>query len=143
MPQRIGQAQWTGDLRTGSGTVKTASGALDAAYSFDSRFADAKGTNPEELIAAAHAGCFTMATVGGLSRAGFKPTHLATTATVHLESESGGFSIKRIDLVINGIVPGIDDAAFQKIVEEAKKGCPVSRALAGVPEIVAKASLSS
>ena len=142
MPQRTAQAQWNGDLKSGSGHMKFGGGAFDCAYSFDSRFADGKGTNPEELIAAAHAGCFTMATAGGLTRAGFAPSRLSTTATVHLESESGGFSIKRIDLVMDASVPGIDDAAFQKIVEDAKKGCPVSRALAGVPEIVAKATLA-
>lgn len=142
MPQRTAQAQWSGDLKSGSGHMKFGGGAFDGAYSFDSRFADGKGTNPEELIAAAHAGCFTMATAGGLTRAGFAPSRLSTTATVHLESESGGFSIKRIDLVMDASVPGIDDAAFQKVVEDAKKGCPVSRALAGVPEIVATATLA-
>ncbi|HXW50977.1 MAG TPA: OsmC family protein [Candidatus Acidoferrales bacterium] len=143
MPTRSAQAEWTGDLRTGAGHMRFGGGAFDGAYSFDSRFADGKGTNPEELIAAAHAGCFTMATAGGLTRAGFKPQRLATTASVHLESEAGGFSIKRIELTINASVPGIDDATFQKIVEDAKKGCPVSRALAAVPEIVAKGTLSS
>jgi osmotically inducible protein OsmC len=143
MPQRTAQAQWSGDLKSGSGHMKFGGGAFDGAYSFDSRFGEGAGTNPEELIAAAHAGCFTMATAGGLTRAGFAPKRLSTTATVHLESESGGFSIKRIDLVMEASVPGIDDAAFQKVVEEAKKGCPVSRALAGVPEIVAKATLSA
>lgn len=143
MPQRTAQAQWNGDLKSGSGHMKFGGGAFDGAYSFDSRFGEGAGTNPEELIAAAHAGCFTMATAGGLTRAGFAPKRLSTTATVHLESESGGFSIKRIDLVMEASVPGIDDAAFQKVVEEAKKGCPVSRALAGVPEIVAKATLST
>lgn len=141
MPQRTAQAQWTGDLRSGSGHMKFGGGAFDGAYSFDSRFADGKGTNPEELIAAAHAGCFTMATAGGLTKSGFKPERLATVATVHLEPESGGFSIKRIDLKMDASVPGIDDATFQKIVEDAKKGCPVSRALAGVPEISAQATL--
>ncbi len=142
MPQRTAQAQWSGDLKSGSGHMKFGGGAFDGAYSYDSRFADGTGTNPEELIAAAHAGCFTMATAGGLTRAGFAPSRLSTTATVHLESGSGGFSISRIDLVMDASVPGIDDAAFQKIVEDAKKGCPVSRALAGVPEIVAKATLA-
>jgi lipoyl-dependent peroxiredoxin len=143
MPTRSAQAEWTGDLRSGSGHMQFGGGAFDGAYSYDSRFADGKGTNPEELIAAAHAGCFTMATAGGLTRAGFKPQRIATTAKVHLESDSGGFSIKRIELIVDASVPGIDDAAFQKIVEDAKKGCPVSRALAAVPEIVAKATLSS
>jgi lipoyl-dependent peroxiredoxin len=142
MPQRTAQAQWSGDLKSGSGHMRFGGGAFDGAYSFDSRFGEGAGTNPEELIAAAHAGCFTMATAGGLTRAGFSPERLATTATVHLESEAGGFSIKRIDLVMEAKVPGIEDAAFFKVVEDAKKGCPVSRALAGVPEIVAKATLS-
>jgi osmotically inducible protein OsmC len=142
MPQRTAQAQWNGDLKSGSGHMRFGGGAFDGAYSFDSRFGAGAGTNPEELIAAAHAGCFTMATAGGLTRAGFTPERLATTATVHLESEAGGFSIKRIELVMDAKVPGIDEAAFQKVVEDAKKGCPVSRALAGVPEIVATATLS-
>lgn len=142
MPQRTAHAQWIGDLKTGSGHMRFGGGAFDGAYSFDSRFGEGAGTNPEELIAAAHAGCFTMAAAGGLTRAGFAPERLATTATVHLESEAGGFSIKRIDLVMDAKVPGIEDAAFQKVVEDAKKGCPVSRALAAVPEIVAKATLS-
>jgi osmotically inducible protein OsmC len=141
VPQRIGQAQWTGDLRSGSGHMRFGSGAFDGPYSFDSRFGDGKGTNPEELIASAHAGCFTMATASGLTKAGFRPERIATTATVHLESEPGGFSIKRIDLALEATVPGIEDAAFQQIVQDAKKGCPVSRALAAVPEIVATAKL--
>jgi osmotically inducible protein OsmC len=142
MPQRTAHAQWSGDLKTGSGHMRFSGGAFEGAYSFDSRFGQGAGTSPEEFIAAAHAGCFTMATAAGLTRAGFAPERLATTATVHLESEAGGFSIKRIDLVMDAKVPGIDDAAFAKVVEDARKGCPVSRALAGVPEIVAKASLS-
>jgi osmotically inducible protein OsmC len=143
MPQRSSQAVWTGDLRAGSGTMKIGARGPEMPFSFDSRFADGSGSNPEELIAAAHAGCFTMATAAGLTRAGFKPDRLTTTATVHLESEAGGFTIKRIGLEMVARVPGIDNTSFQKIAAEAKQGCPVSRALAGGPEIALKATLAS
>ena len=135
MPLRTGQARWNGDLKSGSGRLAFGSGAFEGPYSFASRFESGKGTNPEELIAAAHAGCFAMATAGALSRAGFSPESLAATATVHLESVSGGFKIARIDLEVEGDVPGIDQTKFAELAEGAKKGCPVSVALAAVPEI--------
>jgi len=141
MPQRTAVAHWNGDLRSGSGRVRLGSGAFEGAYSYDSRFGEGAGTNPEELIAAAHAGCFTMATASGLAKAGYKPESVETTATVHLESGAGGSKIQRIDLDMDADVPGIDEATFLKVAEDAKKGCPVSQALAAVPEINLKARL--
>ena len=142
MPLRTGLAVWNGDLRSGSGNLSLGSGAFSGSYSYDSRFASGAGTNPEELIAAAHAACFSMATAGGLTRGGFKPDSIKTTATVHLDSVSGGFAIDKIDLQMRAKVPGIDAATFQKIAEEAKKGCPVSRALSAV-EITLDAALEN
>ena len=130
MPQRTAQAEWKGDLREGQGTMRLESGAYEGAYSFPSRFEEGQGSNPEELIAAAHAGCFSMAFSGGLSRAGFKPTRISTKATVHLERVGEAWTITRIDLETEGEVPGIDDGVFQEQAEAAKKNCPVSRALA-------------
>src|ERR1700737_5107668 len=112
MPQRTAEAQWTGDLRSGSGRIKLGSGAFDGAYSYGSRFEQSAGTNPEELIAGAHAGCFTMAAASGLGKAGFKPENLATKATVHLDSVSQGFKIARIELDMEPDVPGIDERRF-------------------------------
>ncbi len=141
MPQRSAVAHWSGDFRNGSGEMRLGSGAFAGAYSYNSRFAEGTGTNPEELIAAAHAGCYSMATTSGLVKAGHQPQSVETKATVHLESVSGGFKIQRIDLEMDAEVPGIDEAAFQKIAEDAKKTCPVSQALAAVPEINLKARL--
>jgi lipoyl-dependent peroxiredoxin len=141
MPQRTAQAQWNGDLRNGSGHMRLGGGAFDGAYSYNSRFENGAGTNPEELIAAAHAGCFSMATASGLAKAGFTPENISTKATVHLDSVSGGFSITRIDLDMEADVPGIDQAKFLEIAQGAKAGCPVSRALASVPEITLNARL--
>ena len=121
--------------------MKFGGGAFDGAYSFSSRFENGSGTNPEELIAAAHAGCFSMATASGLAKAGFKPESVSTKATVHLDSVSGGFKITRIDLDMEADVPGIDEAKFIEVAEGAKKGCPISQALAAVPEIVLTARL--
>lgn len=141
MPERTAMAHWDGDLRNGAGRFELSSGALKGAYSYNSRFETGVGTNPEELIAAAHAACFSMATSGGLTKAGFKPVSINTTARVHLESVAGGFKIQRIDLDMEAQVPGIDEAAFLKIAEAAKTGCPISQALAAVPEIVLHARL--
>ncbi len=135
MAQRSATAHWHGDLRSGSGRMRLGSGAFEGAYSFDSRFGEAGGTNPEELIAAAHAGCLAMATAAGLTRAGFPPESISTTARVALEAKDGGFAISRIELSLEASVPGIDEATFQKIAAEAKQGCPVSKALAAVPDI--------
>lgn len=130
MPNRIGKAVWEGTLKDGHGTMALGSGAFEGPYSFGSRFEDGKGTNPEELIGAAHAGCFSMALSLGLTRAGFTPTRINTTATVALSTDGQGFSISRIDLDTEAVVPGIDDATFQKQAEDAKHNCPVSKALA-------------
>ncbi len=132
MPTRTAEAEWKGALQDGSGTVKLGSGAFEGKYSFKTRFEDGAGTNPEELIGAAHAGCFSMALSAQLGAAGFKPTRIHTTAKVHLEKAAGGFAIPRIDLETEAEVPGIDDKSFQEQAENAKKGCPVSKALAGV-----------
>jgi osmotically inducible protein OsmC len=140
--KRTAKAQWTGDLQHGEGRIALGSGLLSAPYSFRSRMQDGAGTNPEELIGAAHAGCFTMAFDAMLGAAGFTPASLETTATVHFTQTDGGFSIPRIDLQVTGHVPNIDEAAFQKIAAEAKAGCPVSKALAGV-EITLEATLAT
>jgi osmotically inducible protein OsmC len=133
MPERIATAHWEGGLQQGKGTMRFGSGAFEGQYSFSSRFEEGTGTNPEELIGAAHAGCFSMALSGGLERAGFAPTSVETTARVHLEKGAGGFRISRIDLSCTAEVPGIDDAAFREQAEAAKTNCPVSQALAAVP----------
>jgi osmotically inducible protein OsmC len=131
---RKSKAEWKGDLKTGAGSVAFGSGAYTGPYSFQSRFESGTGTNPEELIAAAHAGCFSMAFSFAMELAGLKPTRVHTTASVKLEpAPGGGFVITGIDLVTEGVVPGIEDAQFQTIAEEAKNGCPVSKALASVP----------
>jgi osmotically inducible protein OsmC len=133
MDVRAAGAEWKGNLPKGSGTVETETGALKATYSFASRFEEGAGTNPEELIAAAHAGCFSMAFANGLAKAGFEPESIRTTARVFLEKGDEGFGVSRIELECFGTVPGIDDAAFQGHAQEAKIGCPVSRALAATP----------
>jgi osmotically inducible protein OsmC len=126
----------------GTGTLRTETGAVDGRYSFSSRFEDGSGTNPEELIAAAHAGCFSMALSGALTRAGHPPESVRTTAKVHLEKGEAGFSIVRVALVTRAKVPGIDAATFQEKAEGAKAGCPVSRALAAI-EITLDAELEA
>jgi osmotically inducible protein OsmC len=129
MATRKADAVWRGNLQQGEGRVQF--GNFDKPYSFKSRFEEGEGTNPEELIAAAHAGCFSMALSHGLSQAGHEPKEVRTTAKVHLEKTAGGFAIPRIELDTVANVPGIDDAAFQKQAEDAKKNCPVSKVLAG------------
>ncbi len=137
---RTSKAQWNGSLKDGKGTVSLGSGAYDGQYSFSSRFESGAGTNPEELIAAAHAGCYSMALSAGLGKAGITPARISTEARVSLEKVGDGFSITRIDLVTEGEVPGIDEATFLEHAENAKKGCPVSRAL-GAVEITLSAKL--
>jgi osmotically inducible protein OsmC len=132
MALRTAQAVWNGTLREGKGRIAFGSGAFDGAYSFSSRFEEGTGTNPEELIGAAHAGCFSMAFASGLTKAGFPPTKVATKASVHLDKVGEGFKITTIDLATEAQVPAIDQAKFLEIAEGAKKGCPVSQALAGV-----------
>ncbi len=133
MPVRTGEAVWKGDLRSGAGNVKLGSGAYDGQYSFASRFENGTGTNPEELIAAAHAACFSMALSARLAGAGHTPERVHTTASVHIEKVGEGFGITKIDLVTEAKVPGLDAQAFQAHAEAAKAGCPVSKALAAVP----------
>lgn len=140
MPVRSSSAVWNGNLLQGSGTMKLGSGAYEGKYSFPSRFESGQGTNPEELIAAAHAGCYSMALSATLGKAGFNPTRVATTAKVHLEKVGEGFSITKIELVTEAQIPGIDNATFQTNAEAAKKGCPVSKALAAT-EITLSAKL--
>jgi len=141
MPVRKAEAIWEGTLMKGKGTMKFGSGAFEGAYTFKSRFADGTGTNPEELIGAAHAGCFSMALSMLLEQAGFPPERIETSARVHIDKVGEGFKITEIDLETAGKVPGMDESAFIKQAEEAKKGCPVSQALAGV-KINLKAALS-
>jgi osmotically inducible protein OsmC len=126
--KRTASAQWRGDLKSGNGTVSTASGTLaNAAYSFHTRFEDGKGTNPEELLAAAHAGCFTMALSAQLAAAGLTAESLETTCSISLEKQPDGFSITESHLELKAKVPGASKEAFDKAVENAKTGCPVSK----------------
>jgi len=139
MPVRKGHGEWRGDL--GKGTLGTESGALkELPYSFSSRFESGKGTNPEELLAAAHAACYSMALSAGLSGKGYKVNSVRTEDSVHIEKQADGFAITTIEIATEASVDGIDDATFQKFAEETKIGCPVSKALAG-PRMVLKASL--
>jgi osmotically inducible protein OsmC len=140
MATRSSSAEWRGNLKDGSGKMRLGSGAYEGAFSFASRFENGTGTNPEELIAAAHAGCFSMALSHGLAQAGHAPKRVATTARVHLEKVEGGFGITRIELDTEAEVPGIDEATFRQQAETAKKNCPVSKVLAGA-EITLKARL--
>ncbi len=132
MPIRKAHAVWEGNLPSGKGTISFGSGAFEGAYSFGSRFEAASGTNPEELIAAAHAGCFSMALSHALALGGHKPTSVKTDAKVHLDKVDNGFRITSIDLACEAVVPGISESAFMKFADEAKEGCPVSQALKAV-----------
>lgn len=142
---RKAEADWTGSIQEGKGKVSLGSGAFEGAYSFNSRFSDDKDqatTNPEELIAAAHAGCYTMALSGNLGRAGYAPKNIHTTASVKIEKQDAGFVIPNIDLETTAEVEGIDDAEFQEIAEKTKQTCPVSQVLSGA-EISLKATLKN
>ncbi len=141
MPIRTADAVWDGDLQGGKGTMRLGSGAFEGQYSFSSRFEEGTGTNPEELIGGAHAGCFSMFLSGSLGRAGHPPTKIETTAKVHLDKAETGFHIPHIELITNATVPGIDEAEFQRIAQEAKQNCPVSKVLAGA-EITLEATLN-
>ena len=141
MASRNGSAVWKGDLKEGSGEVTVGDGVFSGSYSFSSRFEEGEGTNPEELIAAAHAACYSMAFSNMLSEAGHVPDSISTTAKVQLRPLDGKPTIASIVLEVEGAVPGIDEAAFLETAEAAKAGCPVSRALAGVPEITLDAKL--
>ena len=126
--QRSAQAQWRGDLKSGAGTISTASGTLSQTpYSFHSRFEQGKGTNPEELLAAAHAGCFTMAVSAQLAQAGLKADSLNTTCKITLDKTDGGFGITESHLELKAKIPGATKEAFEKATEAAKAGCPVSK----------------
>lgn len=128
--KRNASAQWNGGLKDGKGTISTASGALSQTqYSFGTRFEDGVGTNPEELIAAAHAGCFSMALSGQLTNAGTPPESIETTATVTMEKLEAGFTVTGVHLDVTAKVPGIDQAAFDTAANNAKVGCPISRLL--------------
>jgi osmotically inducible protein OsmC len=141
MPTRLGEAVWEGSLTKGKGWLTTETGALKKAkYSAGSRFEDKKGTNPEELIAAAHAGCFSMAFAMMLAEEGFKDPKISTTARVSIEKEDGGFVISKIVLNTEAQVEGLDENKFMEIAEKAKAGCPVSKALQG-PNIELEATL--
>ncbi len=141
MPAK-GSAEWKGDVPTGTGTF-TAGDTIHGGYTFKSRFEDGPGSNPEQLIAAAHAACFSMALSNLLAQAGSPPDSVHTDATVTLRPVDGAPTITKIELVTVGRVPGIDQAAFAEHAATAKAGCPVSRALAGVPEITLDATLAS
>jgi lipoyl-dependent peroxiredoxin len=143
MATRNAAAQWQGDLKSGSGTVTVASGLFSGNYSFATRFEEEPGTNPEELIAAAHAACFSMALSAMLSDAGHTPSSVNTTAKVHLRNVEGQPTISEIELLTEGDVPGIDQQQFEQYAADAKDGCPVSRALASVGEITLDAKLVS
>ena len=128
--KRKGSAVWRGGIKTGEGTVSTESGVLsDVGYSFAKRFGDEPGTNPEELIGAAHAGCFSMAFSGQLGAAGFEAEKIETTAIVTVENVEGGFAITKVHLDVQATVPNLDDSQFQEIAKKAKEGCPVSKLL--------------
>jgi osmotically inducible protein OsmC len=140
--KRKASAEWKGDIQGGSGTISTQSGVLnDTQYSFRTRFEDGKGTNPEELIAAAHAGCFSMALSLQLGEAGLTPESIRTNATVNLEKSAEGFDITAVHLEVTARIPGADRDAFEQAANAAKAGCPVSKLLNA--EITMKADLES
>lgn len=135
MPTRTANATWQGEFKRGGGDVSVGSGSFSLPYNFSGRFEEGTGTNPEELLGAAHASCFTMALSVGLTNAGTPPESLATEAHVTISQVEGGFAITKIVLDLTGKVPGIDEAAFREAAEGAKAGCPLSKALAAVPDI--------
>lgn len=139
MPTRSAEATWNGGLKDGDGHMDMESGAYSGAYSFASRFQEGEGTNPEELIAAAHSGCFSMALAADLGRAGYEPERVHTTANVTLDNDEG--AIVEIELITEANVPDVSEEEFQEIAEGAKENCPVSKALAGVDEIIVDATL--
>jgi lipoyl-dependent peroxiredoxin len=142
MPSRRADAEWKGNLREGTGKLKGGSGAFDLPYSFRDRFENGTGTNPEELLGAAHAGCFSMALAADLTAAGHPPESIHTTATVTIEKVGEGFGITKIELVTEGKVPGLEARDFQERAEKAKANCPVSKAMASVGTITLSAKLT-
>ncbi len=138
---RTASARWTGDLRKGSGIVSTESGALqEQPYSFRTRFENEPGTNPEELLAASHAGCFTMAFSGVLQSAGHTPKVLATEATCHMDQVDGGFKVTEMHLKVRGSAEGLDQQQFQQLAEQAEQGCPISNVLRGNVKVSVEAT---
>ncbi len=133
MPTRRASAVWEGGLQKGNGSFKGESGAVGGTYSFGSRFGDAKGSNPEELLAAAEAACYSMALSGGLEKAGTPPNRVETAAECTIEKVGDGFKITKMKLVVRAKVPGVTADAFRKVAEATKEGCPVSQALKAVP----------
>ena len=140
MAVRTSEATWEGNLKQGRGNMRLGGGAYEGAYSFSSRFENGKGTNPEELLAAAHAGCFSMALAAALEKAGYPPQQVHTTAKVHLERFGDGFQIPKVELATEAKVPKIDEETFQHEATNAKQTCPVSK-LFGSAEIVLEAKL--
>ena len=142
MSIRTSTAQWEGDLKGGKGTMTVGKGFYTGPFTFKSRFEEGEGTNPEELIAAAHAGCFSMALSSNLSNAGSVPKSVKTRAEVHLDADpAGGKRISKIELFTDADVPGVDPAKFQELVEQTRTGCPISKLLKPGAEIVVKATL--
>lgn len=141
MPTRNASAEWHGDFKRGEGKVAVGSGAFDLPYNFSGRFEDGGGTNPEELVGAAHASCFAMALSVGLTQAETPPEKLSVSAAVTIDQVEGGFEITRIDLTVRGKVPGVDTDGFQHAAQGAKEQCPLSKALAAVKEITLDAAL--
>lgn len=141
MAVRKADAIWEGTLKEGKGAMKLSSGAYEGPYSWSSRFEEAQGTNPEELVAAAHAGCFSMALSSELGKVGFTPDRISTTANAHFEKVEAGWRIIKMALVTEASVPNIDEAAFQEAAQKAKKGCPVSNMFAEGIEITLDAKL--
>jgi lipoyl-dependent peroxiredoxin len=142
MPTRRSSARWEGGLKTGKGTFKGESGAIGGQYSFSSRFENGVGSNPEELLAAAEAACFSMALSGSLEKNGTPPTSIETSAACTVEPGPSGFGITSIALDVSAVVPGIDDAAFQTIVADTLKGCPVSKVFNESVKLSANAKLA-
>jgi osmotically inducible protein OsmC len=142
MPTRTSEATWNGDLESGNGSMTVGDGAYEGPFSFESRFEDGQGTNPEELIAAAHAGCYSMALSNMLADAGHAPESVHTTAEVHLEMSKDGPDISNIDLTTEADVPDLSEQDFQETARKAKENCPVSQVLAGA-EISLNARLKS
>jgi osmotically inducible protein OsmC len=143
MASRSGSAEWRGDLQNGGGDLVVGNGTFEGAYSFASRFEEGEGTNPEELIAAAHAGCFAMALSNILASNGHVPDSVRATARVQLRNIEGDPTLAEIKLDATGTVPGIDEEEFRRFAAEAKDACPVSRALSGVPKIEVTATLAA
>lgn len=142
MTSRNGSADWHGDVKNGSGTITVGNGVFEGAYSYGSRFGEEAGTNPEQLIAAAQAACFTMALANILATVGHAPESVRTNARVQLRNVNGAPMLVRLDLDTEGHVPGVDEQQFQRYADEAKATCPVARALTGIPEIVVTAKLA-